>query len=102
MCLLCVEVLARPWNLAIVDLFEPIEYCARCGTGQLLENYRADQRFVVIVIQSKLVGSQAIDDLCKCGVVFLQVFHSKGPYRFLTQVWLCQFLSQSYPIPSFE
>src|SRR5207249_6473601 len=102
MFLLSVEVFARPWNLAIVDLFEPVEYYTRCGSGQLLENYRADQRFVVIIIQSKLVRSQTANDLPECRVVFLEVPHSPGPYVFLSQVCFCQFFSQSCPIPSFE
>ena len=102
MLLFCVEVLARPWNLAIVDLFEPVEYCARRGSGQLLEDYRADQRFVVIIVQSKLVGSEATDDLCKCGVAFLEVSHSLAPDPFLSQVRLSHFLTQSCPLPSLE
>src|SRR5213593_606710 len=95
MFLLRVEVLARPWNLAIVNLFEPVEYCARCGSGQLLEDYRADQRFVVILVQSELVGSEATDDLCKCGVAFLEVSHSLAPYAFLSQVCFCHFFDSN-------
>ena len=84
MFLLSVEVLATPWNLAIVDLFEPVEYCTCCGSCQLLEDYRADQRFVVIIVQSKLVRSQTANDLPECRVVFLEVSHSPGPYVFLS------------------
>src|SRR5213594_2333964 len=102
MFLLRVEVLARLWNLAIVNLFEPVEYCTRCGSCQLLENYRADQRFVVIVVQLKLVRSEAADDLCEDGVVFLKVFIPLSPHLFLGQACLYQFLSQSSLPSSFE
>jgi len=73
MFLLCIEVLAGPRNLAIIDLFETVEYCLCCGAGQLLEDYRADQRLVVIVVQVKLVRSEAVDDLCEGRVVSLEV-----------------------------
>ena len=102
MLLFCVEVLARPWNLAIVNLFEPVEYCSRCGSCQLLEDYRSYQRFVVIIIQSELVRSQTANDLPECRVVFLEVSRSPGPYVFLSQVRLCHFLTQSCPLPSLE
>src|SRR2546422_10635280 len=102
MFLLSIEVLAWPRNLAIIDLFETVEYCPCCGSGQLLEDYRANQRLVTIVVQAKLVGSEAVDDLCEGGVVSLEVGHSLSPHLFMSQVCLYQFLSQYGLLPSFE
>jgi hypothetical protein len=64
MLLLSVKVFARSGNFPIVNLLETIEYRSRRGSGQLLENYRANKRLVVIVVQPKLVWSESVDDLC--------------------------------------